>query len=295
VRLRLAIPPPTPCVNGCSRSGTEQMRYTSLSFVIPGGLTLASIADVSFTQDANGYATLIVGTGATVPSWITPANGYTLLDLTAISGYQQLGLMSMRNILPASTFNCSAAGIPYGTLEYTPAGGLMDEYVPLVDFPVAASLPPTASALTPKNSCGIFPSGQAGVVPGCGVFKPPPATISSAITQCSGPPCTQFAAQAQPPITIIGAGFGNFPLGLPFVGTSNFLEITDVTQNWNAGYGSDLCNVYIDSWANNRISIIGDWNQNPACPVTAGDQLTIQVWDPQSTTGTPASITVTAN
>jgi hypothetical protein len=271
------------------------MRYTSVSFAAPNGLTLASVADSSFTLDPNGYVTLIVGTGATIPSWITPANGYTFLDLTAINNYQGLDLMSMRNILPANNFNCSAEILPYRTLEYTPNGGLMDEYVPLVDYPVALSLPPTAGEVTPSNSCGIFPpNGQAGVQPACGVFKPPHVTISGAVTQCSAPGCTQFTAQPSPPIEILGAGFGEFPLGLPYIGNSNFLEIHDITQGWYAGYGMDPCDVYLDSWATNRISIVTDWNQNPLCTVNAGDQLDITVWNPQSTTGTKATISVTA-
>ena len=295
VRLRLAIAPPTPCTNGCSRSGTEQQRYTSVSFAAPAGQTLASIADVNFVQDSNGYATLIVGTGATIPTWITAANGYTFLDLTQISNYLNLDLMSMRNILPSSSFTCSASTVPYRTLEYTPEGGLMDEYVPLVDFPAAASLPTTVSELTPSNSCGIFPTGgQAGIIPKCGVFRGPSATITSAITQCAVPPCSQFAAQAQAPITIIGGGFGEFPLGLPFIGTSNFLAISDITQNWNAGYALDACTVYIDSWATNRISIVTNTNPMANCPINAGDQLSVQIWNPQSGKTTPASFNVTA-
>ena len=54
IRFQLPTTPPTPCTNGCSRSGTEQMRYVSLSFQSPGGITLASVADSAFTQQAGG-------------------------------------------------------------------------------------------------------------------------------------------------------------------------------------------------------------------------------------------------
>ena len=156
IRFQLPTTPPTPCTNGCSRSGTEQIRYVSLSFQSSGGITLASIADNAFTQQ-DGYVTLIVGTGTTIPSWITSANNYTFLDLTTIPGYQQLNLLALRNILPASTFNCSGQYVPYRTLEHTPAGGLMGGYVPVVDYPLAASLPPTADPLVKPDTCGIFP------------------------------------------------------------------------------------------------------------------------------------------
>jgi len=47
MRLRFQVPttPPTPCTNGCSRSGNEQMRYLSVSFQATGGGTLASLPD----------------------------------------------------------------------------------------------------------------------------------------------------------------------------------------------------------------------------------------------------------
>jgi hypothetical protein len=180
IRFRLPTVPPTPCTNGCSRSGTEQMRYASLSFINPGGVTIASLADNAFTQDPNGYVTLVVGTGAVIPPWITPANGYTFLDLTAISGYQQLNLLDLRHISPAGTFNCAGQYVPYRTDEVTPAGGLMGDYMPVVDYPTAASLPLVATPLVGPNSCDAFPNGQPGVLPNCGVF-PGPCDVMSVV------------------------------------------------------------------------------------------------------------------
>jgi len=290
-RFRLPTTPPTPCTNGCSRSGTEQMRYASLSFQSPGGLTLASVADSAFTQTGGGYVTLIVGTGAAIPSWITPANGYTFLNLTAISGYQNLNLVALRDILPASTFNCAGQYVPYRTIENTAAGGLLGEYLPVVDYPVASSLPPVASPLIQADACGIFPNGQGGVIPYCGVFNPPAITITSVVTQCAAPGCAAFVAQPQPPMTIVGAGFGNFPYGMPFTGTSNYLEINNTTEGWDAGYGKDSCTVSISGWASNRIQLVANVNQNGNCVLAPGDQLTIKVWNPQST-GKPATFPV---
>ena len=296
VRFRIATSPPTPCTDGCSRSGAEQMRYTSLSFASPGGVTLASVADSSFTQDSNGYVTLIAGTGAAIPSWVKPANGYTFLDLTSIPNYQKLYLLSIRNILPNTTFNCSTEILPYHTLEHTPAGGLMGEFLPVVDYPLAANLPAVAPPLVQTNSCGIFPIGPPGAYPNCGVFKNSPTSISSSITQCTAPGCDQFVAQSTPPITIMGDNFGQFPLGIPYTGNSNFLEITNTTQNWDAGYGTDACNVYVDAWAAHRISIVLNNNPAASCPVAAGDQLVIRVWNPQHTATSAAfNVTATAN
>jgi hypothetical protein len=294
VRFQLPIMPPTPCTNGCSRSGDEQLRYFSLSFQAGQGATLASIADSAFTQDAFGNVTLIVGTGAPIPSWITPANGYSFLDLTSSSGYAGLSSLMMRNILPSSGFNCSGAMIPYGTGDYTPSGGLMGVYGPLVDYPVASSLPTVAAPAGQTDTCGAFPDGQPGIMPAYGVVTPPPTSISEVVTQCPAPGCTQFAVQAQPPITIAGAGFGNFPNGLPFTGVSNYLEITDVTQGWDAGYGTDTCTVAINNWTNGLISLVANVNQNGACAMAAGDKLKVKVWNPQ-TGAPPGTYTVTVS
>jgi hypothetical protein len=295
IRVRLPTTPPTPCTNGCSRSGNEQLRYMSLSFLGPGGITYASVADNAFTKDPNGYATLIVGTGATIPAWITPANGYTFLDLTPIAGYQNLSLLDLRHILPAGTLNCAGQFVPYRNGEYTPAGGLMGDYAPVVDYPVAANLPQAAAPLVGPNSCDIFPAGQPGVAPNCGVFNPPPPTISTVVTQCPAPGCTQFVVQPQPPVTITGGGFGNFPGGMPFTGTSNYLQIYDTTQNWSAGYTGNSCTVSIGSWASNRIQLVANVNQNGVCPLAAGDQVKVKVVNPQSGVSATFQLTVAAN
>ena len=170
MRMRFRIPetPPTPCTNGCYRSGEEEMRYMSLSFL--GSATLATLADSVFTKDTDGYVTLIVSTGAAIPAWITPENGYTFLNLAAIDGWNQLERLLLRDIIPAGTFSCASDVVPYSTAEDTPEGGLMGEYLPVVDFPAAISLPPVAEPLAHPDSCAILPVGQPGVWPNCGIF-----------------------------------------------------------------------------------------------------------------------------
>jgi len=295
MRFRVASAPPTPCTNGCSRSGTEQIRYMSLSFENPGAITLASLADNAFTQDANGYVTLIVGTGAQIPSWITSANGYTLLDLTAIPNFGELQKLSIRDILPSSNFQCSGYAVPFRTSEYTPAGGLMGEYLPVVDYPVAASLPTTAVALTGSDACGVIPNGQPADLPACQVLPFPSAAITQVSTQCAAPGCNQVVVQTQPPISLVGQGFGDFPNGLPYAGTSNYLELIDTTQNWSAGYTGNLCDVSIGNWYDTSISMVANVNQGGLCPLAAGDQLIINVWNPQTMSSMSANVTVAPN
>jgi hypothetical protein len=271
------------------------MRYESLSFVNPGGATIASLADSVFTQDPNGYVTLIVGTGATIPSWITPANGYTFFDLTPISNYQQLNMLDLRHTVPAGTFDCAGQFVPYRTGASTPNGSLIGDYLPVVDYPLASTLPQKASALVGPSGCDIFPTGQPGGAPQCGDFPSPPLQISQVVTECAAPGCNQFVAQPNPPITIAGAGFGEFPQGIPFTGTSKFLQIVDNTQNWSAGFTGDTCSVTFSSWDTGRIQLVANVsNQSGMCHLASGDQLTVTVTNPQNSAAT-SSVTVTAN
>jgi hypothetical protein len=295
IRVRLPSTPPTPCNGACSRSGNEQMRYMSLSFLVPGGTPIASLDDTAFTKDPNGYATLIVGTGASVPSWITPANGYTYLNLAALPQYQQTNLLDLRHIIPASGFDCAGQYVPYRTSIDTPSGSLMGDYVPVVDYPVASQLPQTAAPLVGISACGTYPAGQAGVRPSCGVLPAPPPSITSAVTLCTTPGCTTFVAQANPPITIAGAGFGTFPGGAPFMGTTNYLRIYDKTKNWSAGHTGDNCTVSITSWADNLIQLVATINQKGRCLLATGDTVVVEVWNPQTQALVGFQTTVAAN
>jgi hypothetical protein len=171
----------------------------------------------------------------------------------------------------------------------------MGEYSPFVDYPLAASLTQTAGLPPATGPCAVFPDGEAGLPPTCGVVTPNPISINAVSTQCAAPGCNQVVAQPQPPLSIIGGGFGDFPNGLPFTGSSNYLEITDTTQNWDAGYGGDACTVAISSWAANLIELVANVNQNGACPLVAGDQLTVKVWNPESMTSASVTVTVAAN
>jgi hypothetical protein len=293
IHIRIPSTPPTPCTNGCSRTGNEQMRYMSLSFTGPDGQTLVSLADSAFTKDANGYATLIVGTGAAIPKWIAPANGYTFLDLTAAPNYQQLTFLSVRHIIPGSGFNCAGQFVPYRTAVDTPAGSLLGDYTPEVDYPAAASLPRKATPLTVPSACGALPDGQAGDRPKCGVFSAPAPSISSVVTECPVPGCSQFVAQPNPPITIVGEGFGTFPDGAPFTGTSNYLAIRDITQGWVAGLSGAACTVSISEWDTGQIQLVANTpNQTGACSLKSGDTLKIAVWNPQTMLSTSFKVTV---
>jgi hypothetical protein len=291
IRVRIPSTPPTPCTNGCVRTGNEQMRYMSLSFM-DGTSTMASIQDGAFTKDPQGYATLIVGTGANIPAWINAANGYTVLDLTALPNYQLLSLLALRHIIPNTGFECAAKYVPYRTSVDTPAGSLLGDYTPVVDYPLASSLPAQASALVGPSACGLFPLGEPGVRPSCGVFPTPSPTITSIVTECSAPGCNQFVAQTNPPITIVGNGFGTFPNGAPFTGNSNYLGMRDVTQGWDAGYTGSKCTVSIANWDTQRIQFVANVNAKGVCVLASGDKLIVEVWNPQTLLSMIQNLTV---
>jgi hypothetical protein len=287
IRLRLPTTPPTPCTDGCSRSGNEQVRYLGLSF--DGGTdTLASVKDSDFTQDAQGYATLIVGTGASIPSWITPANGYTFLDLTTSAGYQSLVGLEIREIVPSSTFACSAQNVAYRTTVYTSEGSLMGDYLPVVDYPLAATLPQKASKLTGPSSCGTLPIGVPATSPACGLLPVNPTAVSAIPAPAPGE--SPVAVQPLPPITLSGAGFGFLPNGLPFTGNSNYLQVTDLTQNWSAGSAGNPCNLSVSYWNDNRIEAVANVDQNGLCPLAVGDQLAVSIQNPQGGSAPVTSI-----
>lgn len=309
MRLQFRAPttPPTPCTNGCSRSGSEQMRYVSVSFALPAGTTLASLPDscpanplspcTPLVEDPNGYVSLIVGTGAARPAWVTPANGYTWVDLTQSStgNYLKMNQIMMRNILPASSFGCAGQRVPYKTDQATAGGGgLMGLYAPVIDYPVASSLPQTASPLTGDDSCAMFPAGPGEVSPSCNILPPNVPQIAAVTTQCSAPGCNGVVAQPNPPISILSAmgGFGSFPSGLPYTGTSDFIQILNLTQNWSAGHTGDACSLVFGEWSDTMISVVANVNQNGACPLAAGDQLAITVWNPQTLISASSTVTV---
>ena len=318
IRFRVPTTPPTPCVNGCARSGSEQMRYLSISFEIPGGGTLVSLPDTCpanpltactpLVQDPNGYVTLIVGTGVAQPAVATAANGYTWLDLSKTgSNYLQLNEIAIRHIMASSGFECATQGVPYKVGEATTGGaGLMGFYSPLVDYPPVSKLPATATPASSTglpSTCGVFPSGPPMATSAssakCGVVFPAPAiTISALTTQCTrmpdNPDCNEVYVQPSPPIAIVGSGFGSFPSGLPYHGNSNYVQITDTTQSWSAGFTGNSCTVTIGEWSDGLISVIANVNQNGACPMAVGDNLAVTVWNPQTSASAQLSVTVQA-
>jgi hypothetical protein len=176
----------------------------------------------------------------------------------------------------------------------------MGLYAPVIDYPVASTLPHTATPLTGPSSCAVFPNGAPELSPACGVEPPVSPQIAAVSTQCSTPGCSHVVAQFQPPISILAknGGFGSFPLGLPYTGNSAFIEITDTNpgthQSWSAGYTGDPCTVEIGEWSDSLISLVANVNASGSCRMSAGDQLTVTVWNPQTRSSASMVVPVAA-
>jgi len=166
VQLKAPTTPAIPCTTGfCTLTGNEQVRYLSISLQSPaltfmGPVTVYSIADQSFVKDPNGNVTLLFSFGAIPPPQVTAANYYTYIDMTQVSGFQNVIGIREREILPNATFKCSIGNIPLMTTEFNPSGGYMGPYVPTVDFPTAAQLPTIPVPISRPNSCGLVPTQQ---------------------------------------------------------------------------------------------------------------------------------------
>jgi hypothetical protein len=170
--------------------------------------------------------------------------------------------------------------VPYRTNEYTPAGGLMGEYLPVVDYPTAASLP-----------SGRGPAGAGGFLRRLSGWRSRqscrPAEWSFSADRSYRGDHAMRRAGLQPGGCAAPAAHEHhrrrlwgFPEWPSLHGEFELSRITDTTQNWSAGYSGDTCTVSISGWDNDLIELVANVNQNGLCPLAAGDQLTVNVWNP---------------
>ncbi|MCC7416295.1 MAG: hypothetical protein IT176_04070 [Acidobacteria bacterium] len=144
--------PVLPCQGAgavCARTGAEELRYWGLTFEDAPGWSLASFSELALSPDADRNVTLVIGFGTPLPAYVTPANGYSRVDLPILPAAR----LVMRNQRPAPGLPCSVNTVPPHTAEYHPNGGYMGLYAPAITFPLASSLPPVATPLAQSGSC----------------------------------------------------------------------------------------------------------------------------------------------
>lgn len=149
MRMRFRLPQ-TPCrERSCALSGSEQMRYWGLSFVVGERTVAHSISDLDVNPNASGYVDLIITFGTPLPAWVTPANGYSVVSMAP----EDIRLVTLRNLVPGPGFICEVGNVPFKSSEHHSNGGYLGEYAPYVTLPDAATLPQSAVPLIQGGNC----------------------------------------------------------------------------------------------------------------------------------------------
>jgi hypothetical protein len=115
------------------------------------------------------------------------------------------------------------------------------------------------------------------------IVSPTPTPATPVITNVS-----KISATQNQIISISGQGFGNQD---PYNGNSKYIEISDVTQGWDAGHstsGSETANgvtLNITQWIPTQILISGFAGKYGNFKLHVGDNLTIKIWNAPSGLG----------
>ncbi len=84
-------------------------------------------------------------------------------------------------------------------------------------------------------------------------------------------------------MTVVGSGFGAQSAFTD--GTTPYLQISDSTDNENAGYTGDAAKVTVTSWTDTSILVTGFVADNSSLSLTVinpGDKVSVAVWNPQT-------------
>jgi hypothetical protein len=116
-----------------------------------------------------------------------------------------------------------------------------------------------------------------------------PTPVTPLVTNVS-----KISAAQNQIISISGQGFGNLA---PYNGNSKYIEISDVTQGWDAGHSASVgetangVTLNITQWTPSQILISGFAGKYGTFSLHVGDNLTIKVWNAPSGLG-PSSYSI---
>jgi hypothetical protein len=115
----------------------------------------------------------------------------------------------------------------------------------------------------------------------------PPADLLTNTPLADLPTITSVSsvlAQPNQTITITGSGFGSQQ---PYDGTSLYIQVSDLTDAWNAGYGYDAVGLNVTSWTSTEITIQGFTGSYGVSGwiLNHGDHAQVQVWNAQTGEG----------
>jgi eukaryotic-like serine/threonine-protein kinase len=171
---------------------------------------------------------------------------------------------------------------------------------PTLITPPSSPSSPTSQSSSPAPVLRTSPAPVLTTTPPPVLTTSPPPVITTSpppvVTTTPPPACTPeiatvgaFEANATQTVEISGScfGAGNTTSGAD----TAYFRITDLTADWNACWtgdpGTDLVTCGISSWTDNEITFsgyTGDYGQYNYV-VTEGDEIEVQVWNPQSGKG----------
>jgi serine/threonine-protein kinase len=256
-----------------------------------GGLRQAGVAKIAVMA---GAAIFAVAAGTALASTVANRPAPPQHPVAAVQPVT-LQPSSAQITLPAS----SSSTLPSSTL---PSSTLPSSSLPSAASPPASlssSPPPTRTTSPPPVVTTTAPASVPTITPPVTTSPPPAQTTTPA-----APPCTPeiatvgvFAATGTQTVQISGSCFGT---GNTSSGADTaYLRITDRTAGWNACWtndpGTDSITCDISSWTASEVTFGGFTGGygTGAWVVADGDDLEVQVWNPQSGQG-PATCQVIA-
>jgi hypothetical protein len=196
------------------------------------------------------------------------------------------------------------------TLTATVTGGPPEGYIdtpPALTGKVSFSAGTTAlgSCTVSAGTCSFAVSGSAleigansvtATFAGSPTYPSSSSSILTVTVTVPVPSITSVSAilpQQTQTITITGTGFGSQSA---YTADSNYIELTDLNGNWNAGYTGDTVTLAVSSWTDTQIvlgGLSGKYAQHGWC-LKPGDSLSVRVWNAQTGSG-PAVYPIVAS
>jgi sugar lactone lactonase YvrE len=233
---------------------------------------------------------------------ISIGNSETIYTYAAAPNYSSSATVSATYTANSTTADAPAFSIPAAT--YSSAQTLT-----LSDATPGTSIYYATSSATPASSYTLY-SGPITISSTETIYAYAAApgyanssTVSSSYTLNVTPVIFSISpvqAQASQAITLSGLGLGQ---QAAYSGSSKYLTVWNLSENWEAGAPGDSIGVIVNTWTNSSIQLGGFSNVGSA-KLTAGDRLLVSVTDPASnanpsfcaiTVGSGASICAAAD
>ncbi|MGO9750197.1 MAG: beta strand repeat-containing protein [Solirubrobacteraceae bacterium] len=320
-----ATPPSAPTITSVSPNAGSVAGGTSVSITGTGFSTVPGATIFNF-GDGNP-ATNVSCPTTTSCTAISPAGSGTV-DVTATVD----GLVSARNAADQFTFALapSNTGLPTITGSTIEGQTLTEAHGTWTNNPTSYGYQWEDCDIS-GNNCSNIPGATSQTyqltandvghtlrvqetATNAGGTSTPATSAQTAVVTALPPACQPTITSVSPisptanqTITITGSCFGSQQ---PYDGDSRYIQVTDLTKNWAAGYcdpslnppgscvplssPSDAVGLNVVTWTDTQIQIAGftvsygqyNWTLDP------GDQIQIQVWNPQTQAG-PAVYTTT--